>query len=142
MYMEQLKKIINSSWVKSAAIGAIGIVMISEGHVFYSGIAFGVAAAMLLFSFIFGPRRPGKEKLTTYECGIDPTIDARTRIPVKFFLIAILFILFDIEVIFLYPWAVLYQKLGLFGFVEMMIFIAILLFGYIYLWKKGAFEWE
>jgi len=110
--------------------------------VFMVIIAVGVAAAMLLFSVFFGPRRANSEKSSVYECGINPTVDSRIRMPVKFFLIAILFILFDIELIFLYPWAVLYQKIGLFGFVEMAIFLVILMIGYTYLWKKGAFEWE
>ena len=105
-------------------------------------IAVGTAAVMLLLSYYFGPRRPNSEKLSTYECGIDPVSDSRIRFPIKFFLIAILFIIFDIEVIFLYPWAILYQKLGVFGFVEMMVFLGILFCGYLYLWKKGAFEWE
>ena len=105
-------------------------------------VAVGVAGAMLVFSTVFGPRQPNPEKLSPYECGIDPRTDARLRFPIKFFLIAIIFILFDIEVIFLYPWAVLYKDLGILGLLEMVVFLIILLFGYIYLYKKGAFEWE
>ncbi|MFC1852644.1 NADH-quinone oxidoreductase subunit A [candidate division CSSED10-310 bacterium] len=105
-------------------------------------LAISIAGVMLIMSFVFGPRRPDEEKLSVYECGINPTRDSRARFSIKFFIIAILFILFDIEVIFLYPWAILYQKLGLFGLVEMTVFIVILLLGYIYLWRKGAFEWE
>lgn len=105
-------------------------------------ISIGVAASMLLLSTIFGPRRPNPEKMSTYECGIDPSRDARARVSIKFFMIAILFILFDIEVIFLYPWAVNFVGLGWFGFIEMMVFLTILFFGYVYLYKKGAFEWE
>jgi NADH-quinone oxidoreductase subunit A len=105
-------------------------------------IAGGVAASMLFMSHYFGPLRPNREKLTTYECGIDPGRDSRVRISIKFFMIAILFILFDIEVIFLYPWAVIFHKLGIFGLMEMVVFLAILFIGYIYLYKKGAFEWE
>lgn len=105
-------------------------------------IAISVAAIMLTLSALFGPSRRTREKILPYESGITPQRDARARFSIKFFLIAILFILFDIEVIFLYPWAVLYQRLGLFGLLEMTVFLGILLLGYIYLWKKGAFEWE
>ncbi|MBN2384799.1 NADH-quinone oxidoreductase subunit A [bacterium] len=105
-------------------------------------LALGVAGFMLFVAFFLGPRRPGIQKMSVYECGIEPKEEARTRIPVKFFLIAILFILFDIEVIFLYPWAVLFQRLGWFGLIEMLFFLMILGLGYIYLYKKGAFEWD
>jgi NADH-quinone oxidoreductase subunit A len=81
-------------------------------------------------------------KGAAYECGIIPMTDARNRFDVKFYLIAMLFILFDIEVVFMFPWAVLYRRLGVFGFVEMVVFIGILLVGLGYVWKKGALEWE
>ena len=98
-----------------------------------------VAAAPLI-----GPRRYNRAKLDAYECGIEPTPQpvGGGRIPVKFFLVAMLFIVFDIETIFLYPWAVSFHMLGTFGFFEMLIFIATILAGYIYVWKKGALEWD
>ena len=102
----------------------------------------GVAILILALSYLFGRRVPTKEKLSPYECGVQPIGDARGRFSVKFYLIAILFIIFDIEVVFLYPWAVIYRKLKLFGLVEMGIFILILLVGYFYIIKKGALKWE
>lgn len=104
--------------------------------------AAGLAFVIILLSYLVGPRKSTKVKLSPYECGMTPIGSPRERFSVKFYLIAMLFIIFDIEAVFLYPWAVLYKKLGLFGFVEMMVFIAILLVGFIYVWKKGALEWE
>jgi NADH-quinone oxidoreductase subunit A len=101
-----------------------------------------VALLILGLSYLLGRRIPTKEKLSTYECGNQPIGDARGRFPVKFYLIAILFIIFDIEVVFLYPWAVIYKKLALFGLIEMGIFLLILLVGYFYIIKKGALKWE
>ena len=91
---------------------------------------------------LFGPRRPTLEKSQPYESGMNPIGPGTRRLPVRFYLIAVLFILFDIEVVFFYPWAVVFHSLGIFGLIEMLIFIAILLVGYIYAWKKGALEWE
>jgi len=102
----------------------------------------GMALVILAFSYLFGRRVPTKDELSTYECGIHPMEDARGRFSVKFYLIAILFIIFDIEVVFLYPWAVIYRKLGLFGLIEMGVFLLILLSGYFYIIKKGALKWE
>lgn len=87
------------------------------------------------------PDNPFKEKLMPYECGIDPEGDARERYSIRYYIIAILFVVFDVETIFLFPWAVLYRKLALFGFIEMLVFIFILVIGFIYVWKKGALEW-
>ncbi len=101
-----------------------------------------VALLIIGLSWIFGKRIPTKEKLSTYECGNVPIGDARGRFPIKFYLIAILFIIFDIEVVFLYPWAVVYKKLAIFGLIEMGIFLLILLAGYFYIIKKGALKWE
>ena len=101
-----------------------------------------VAFLIIGLSWILGKRVPTKEKLSTYECGNAPIGDARGRFPIKFYLIAILFIVFDIEVVFLYPWAVVYKKLALFGLVEMGVFLLILLAGYFYIIKKGALKWE
>jgi NADH-quinone oxidoreductase subunit A len=101
-----------------------------------------LGAALLGLSSLLGPNRPRGSKGAPYECGVIPVTDARNRFDVKFYLIAMLFILFDIEVVFMYPWATLYRRLGVLGFVEMMVFVAILLVGLAYVWKKGALEWE
>jgi len=89
-----------------------------------------------------GPRHPTEEKLSTYESGMEPVRTARERFSVKFYLVAMLFIVFDIETVFMYPWAVMFRQLGLFGFVEMLVFIAILLVGFVYILKKGALQWH
>jgi NADH-quinone oxidoreductase subunit A len=89
-----------------------------------------------------GPKRPSDEKMSTYESGMEPVKSARERFSVKFYLVAMLFIIFDIEIVFMYPWAVKFRELGVFGFVEMLVFIGILLVGYLYIWKKGALRWH
>ena len=101
-----------------------------------------MAAGMVGVSYVVGRRVRNKQKLSTYECGNEPFEDARGRFSVKFYLVAILFIIFDIEVVFLYPWAVIYRKLAIFGLIEMGIFLLILLAGYFYIIKKGALDWE
>jgi NADH-quinone oxidoreductase subunit A len=106
---------------------------------FLVAVLFG--AGTIAVSHLVGPRKYGVEKMSPYESGMIPVGDARSRFSVKFYTVAILFILFDIEVVFMYPWAVIFKKLGMFGFLEMMVFIAILLVGYIYVWKKGALNW-
>jgi NADH-quinone oxidoreductase subunit A len=106
------------------------------------GVALAISGAMLVLSWVLGPKRPNPVKMQAYECGITPITGARVRFSIKFYLIAMLFILFDVEAIFLYPWAVVHRQLGLFGLVEMAIFMAILVVGYIYIWKRGAFEWD
>lgn len=103
-----------------------------------------VALALIGLSALLGPRRPSASKDSAYECGVTPIGSARERFPVKFYLTAMLFIVFDIETIFLYPWAVNYKASGglmLFNLVEMLVFVAILLVGYIYVWKRGGLEW-
>jgi len=105
-------------------------------------IAMAFALGSIVFSRLVGEKKPSAVKLAPYECGMPPVGTARERLSVKFYIIAMLFILFDIECVFLYPWAVVFKKLGMFGFIEMGVFIAILLVGYIYVWKKGALEWE
>ncbi|MBW2184972.1 MAG: NADH-quinone oxidoreductase subunit A [Deltaproteobacteria bacterium] len=107
-------------------------------------IAFALMFALgsVIFSFLVGPKKPSAVKLAPYECGMPLIGTARERFSVKFYIVAVLFILFDIETVFLYPWAVVFKKLGMFGFVEMGVFIVILLVGYVYVWKKGALEWE
>jgi len=107
-------------------------------------IAIGVliAAALVAISFLIGKRVRDRVKESPYECGIAPTGTARERFSVKFYLVAIVFILFDIEAIFLYPWAVVYRELKMFAFVEMLLFIALVLAGFFYIWKKGALDWS
>ena len=105
-------------------------------------IAGAISAAMILGSLLAGKQRPDPEKLSAYECGFDAFSDARTRFDVRFYLIAILFIIFDLEIAFLFPWAVTLGKIGLFGFWSMVVFLAVLTVGFIYEWKKGALEWE
>jgi NADH-quinone oxidoreductase subunit A len=102
----------------------------------------GLAVLVVLIGHWFGPRRPMTRKEMPYESGMRPIGPGTRRMPVRFYLVAVLFILFDIEVVFILPWAVVYKKMGLFGLVEMLIFILILLVGYVYAWKEGALEWE
>jgi NADH-quinone oxidoreductase subunit A len=89
-----------------------------------------------------GPRRPNEEKLSTYESGMEPVKTARERFSVKYYLVAMLFIVFDIEIVFMYPWAVMFRRLGMAGFLEMLVFIAIVLVGYVYILRKGALRWH
>lgn len=104
------------------------------------GIIIGIVP--LLLGFILGPRRPYAAKNTSYECGFDPFSDARSPFDVRFYLVALLFIIFDLETAFLFPWAVSLHHIGLFGFYSMLVFLAILVVGFIFEWKKGALEWE
>ncbi len=104
------------------------------------GIAIGIV--MPLLGFFLGNREPDPEKNSPYECGFEAFEDARMKFDVRYYLVAILFIIFDLEIAFLFPWAVVFKDIGLFGFVAMMIFLAILVIGFIYEWKKGALEWE
>ena len=107
-------------------------------------IAIGIAIGVLpiLAGFLLGPHKPDSEKLSPYECGFEAFEDSRMRFDVRYYLVAILFIIFDLEIAFLFPWAVVLDTIGLFGFVAMMIFLSILVIGFIYEWKKGALEWE
>ena len=107
----------------------------------HSLIAMGLAGLLLFVSSAIGRRRPSRTKSQAYECGVTPTGDAREPFSVKFYLVAMVFILFDVEAVFLYPWAFVYRELRWFGFTEMLLYIAVLLAGYIYLWKKGALDW-
>ncbi|MGH9492590.1 MAG: NADH-quinone oxidoreductase subunit A [Terriglobales bacterium] len=104
-------------------------------------MAFGIAVGMVGLSALLGWRRPSRVKAQPYECGMTPTGDARGRFSVKFYLVAMLFILFDVEVVFLYPWAVVFRELGMFGFYEMLVYIAVILAGFLYIWKKGVLDW-
>lgn len=105
-------------------------------------IAMAVAAGMIGASWVLGKRLRNPVKDSPYECGIAPTGSARERFSVKFYLMAMVFILFDVEAIFLFPWAVVYRELRLFAFVEMFLFIALILCGFFYIWKKGALDWS
>ena len=104
------------------------------------GIAVGVVPVAL--GWLIGPNRPDSEKLSPYECGFEAFEDARMRFDVRYYLVAILFILFDIEIAFLFPWAIVLDQIGLFGFLAMLVFLAILVVGFVYEWKKGALDWE
>jgi len=104
-------------------------------------IAMALAAGLLTVSYLLGKKVRNRIKDTPYESGITPTGDARQRFSVKFYLVGMLFILFDIEAIFLYPWVVVYRELKMFGFVEMLIFVILILSGFFYIWKKGALDW-
>ncbi len=105
-------------------------------------IAVVVAAALVALSYLIGKRVKDRVKDSPYECGIAPTGSARERFSVKFYLVGIVFILFDIEAVFLYPWAVVYRELKMFAFVEMLLFIVLILVGFFYVWKKGALDWS
>ena len=104
-------------------------------------LAIVIAAALIVLSYLLGKRVRNAVKDTPYESGITPTGDARGRFSVKFYLVAMLFILFDIEVIFLFPWVVVYRELKMFGFIEMLVFVILILSGFFYVWRKGALDW-
>ena len=108
----------------------------------FLGIALGLALLLLVAPMIVGRQKPDAEKLAPYECGFDPFGDSRGKFDVRFYLVAILFIIFDLEVAFLFPWAISLGSIGVFGFWSMMIFLGILTIGFAYEWKKGALEWE
>jgi NADH-quinone oxidoreductase subunit A len=108
----------------------------------FLAIAGGIAIAMISASFVLARQRPDSEKLSPYECGFDPFEDSRVRFDVRYYLVAILFIIFDLEVAFLFPWAVSLGDVGIFGFWSMVVFLAVLTVGFAYEWKKGALEWE
>jgi NADH-quinone oxidoreductase subunit A len=105
-------------------------------------IALGLSCAFIAVNFILSPKNPDPEKLSAYECGFEPFEDSRMEFDVRFYLVAILFIIFDLEIAFLFPWAISLGNIGLLGFSSMMIFLFILTIGFIYEWKKGALDWE
>ena len=105
-------------------------------------VSTGIGIALLVIGSLLGPKRPSSEKLSPYECGFEAFEDARMRFDVRYYLIAILFIVFDLEIAFLFPWAVVFKDLGAQAIVAMTIFLAILVVGFVYEWKKGALEWE
>ena len=108
----------------------------------FLGIGIVLGVIPLILGYYLGPRNPDKEKLSPYECGFEPFEDARLPFDVRFYLVAILFIIFDLETAFLFPWAVVLRKIGLFGLIAMGIFLSVLVVGFIYEWQKGALEWE
>jgi len=110
--------------------------------VLFIGIALAFGVVTLLISYLVQPKYPEAEKLSPYECGSEPFSDARMPFPVRYYIFAMLFVIFDIEVIFLYPWAVVFDKIGLVGLVEMLVFIGLFLMAYVYAWNKGALEWD
>tara|TARA_Y100001970_G_scaffold256245_1_gene333792 strand:+ start:106 stop:474 length:369 start_codon:yes stop_codon:yes gene_type:complete len=105
-------------------------------------IALGLSLAFIVLNFLLSPNNPDPEKLSAYECGFEPFDDSRMEFDVRFYLVAILFIIFDLEIAFLFPWAISLGKIGFLGFISMMIFLFILTVGFIYEWKKGALDWE
>ena len=105
-------------------------------------IALGLSISFIVLNFIFSPKKPDPEKLSAYECGFEAFDDSRMEFDVRFYLVAILFIIFDLEIAFLFPWAVSLGSIGLLGFCSMMIFLFILTVGFVYEWKKGALDWE
>ena len=105
------------------------------------GIATVVAGAIVTLSWLIGQHKPNRAKLSPYECGVAPVGDARERFSVKFYMVAMLFILFDVEAVFLYPWAIILRELKMFGFWEMIVYIGIFLVGLFYVWKKGVLDW-
>ena len=107
-----------------------------------TGLAAFVGVFVVIAGHALGPRRPTKEKGQAYESGMVPYGEGARRIPIRYYLVAVLFILFDIELVFFIPWAVVFRRLGIWGLIEMFVFIAVLVVGYIYAWKKGALEWD
>tara|TARA_B100000989_G_C19184008_1_gene320775 strand:- start:31 stop:405 length:375 start_codon:yes stop_codon:yes gene_type:complete len=105
-------------------------------------IALVLSCGFIILNYLFSPKNPDPEKLSPYECGFEPFSDSRMEFDVRFYLVAILFIIFDLEIAFLFPWAISLGKIGVFGFISMMIFLSILTIGFIYEWKKGALDWE
>ena len=110
--------------------------------VVFIAVAIGIGLALLVVPFIVAYQNPDPEKLSAYECGFNAFDDARMKFDVRFYLVAILFIIFDLEVAFLFPWAIVFGQLGVFGFWSMMIFLGVLTIGFAYEWKKGALEWD
>ena len=105
-------------------------------------VATGIGIALIVVGNLLGTKRPDAEKLSPYECGFNAFEDARMQFDVRYYLVAILFIVFDLEIAFVFPWALVFRELGVFGLVEMGVFLSLLLIGFIYVWKKGALEWE
>tara|TARA_B100000029_G_scaffold410150_1_gene411950 strand:+ start:95 stop:463 length:369 start_codon:yes stop_codon:yes gene_type:complete len=105
-------------------------------------VSFGLSLGFIVLNYLFSPKKPDPEKLSAYECGFEAFSDSRMEFDVRFYLVAILFIIFDLEIAFLFPWAITLNNTGLFGFWSMMVFLLVLTVGFIYEWKKGALDWE
>jgi NADH-quinone oxidoreductase subunit A len=108
----------------------------------FLGVATGLSLVLMTLGFLFGPRKPDVEKLSAYECGFEPFEDSRIKFDVRYYLVAILFIVFDLEIAFLFPWAVSLNKIGVLGIAAVGVFLLILVVGFVYEWKKGALEWD
>jgi len=108
----------------------------------FIGVALGLAGVMVVASYVVARQNPDTEKVSAYECGFDAFDDARARFEVRFYLVSILFIIFDLEAAFLFPWAVVLNRIGVFGLVSMLVFLGVLTVGFVYEWRKGALEWE
>ena len=105
-------------------------------------VGLAIGGIMVALGFVLGPHRPNSEKLSPYECGFEAFEDSRMKFDVRYYLVAILFIIFDLEIAFLFPWAIVLESIGWFGYLAMSLFLGILVIGFIYEWKKGALEWE
>ena len=132
---EQLKNDIQTSMLSDFLQDYLPIII-------FLVLALGLSCAFVVVNFILSPNKPDPEKLSAYECGFEPFEDSRMEFDVRFYLVAILFIIFDLEIAFLFPWAISLGNIGLLGFSSMMIFLFILTIGFIYEWKKGALDWE
>ena len=132
---EQLKNDIQTSMLSDFLQDYLSIII-------FLVLALGLSCAFVVVNFVLSPKKPDPEKLSAYECGFEPFEDSRMEFDVRFYLVAILFIIFDLEIAFLFPWAISLCNIGLLGFSSMMIFLFILTIGFIYEWKKGALDWE
>ena len=132
---EQLKNDIQTSMLSDFLQDYLSIII-------FLVLALGLSCAFVVVNFILSPNKPDPEKLSAYECGFEPFEDSRMEFDVRFYVVAILFIIFDLEIAFLFPWAISLGNIGLLGFSSMMIFLFILTIGFIYEWKKGALDWE
>ncbi len=132
---EQLKNDIQTSMLSDFLQDYLSIII-------FLVLALGLSCAFVVVNFVLSPKKPDPEKLSAYECGFEPFEDSRMEFDVRFYLVAILFIIFDLEIAFLFPWAISLGNIGLIGFSSMMIFLFILTIGFIYEWKKGALDWE
>ena len=131
---EQLKNDIQTSMLSDFLQDYLSIII-------FLVLALGLSCAFVVVNFVLSPKKPDPEKLSAYECGFEPFEDSRMEFDVRFYLVAILFIIFDLEIAFLFPWAISLGNIGLLGFSSMMIFLFILTIGFIYEWKKGALDW-
>ena len=122
----------------------VGCIVLAEYWpvLLFIAVAAGLGVVLLVAGLLAGPRRPAAEKLAPYECGFEAFEDARMRFDVRYYLLAILFIIFDLEIAFLFPWAVVFKQIGLIALIEMGLFLLLLVIGFAYVWKKGALEWE